>query len=54
MYYSLGQDLTFVVLTFISALSLLNQHELLAIIFCVLALAFISFEHQIADYVKNV
>jgi hypothetical protein len=52
-YPTLANDITFVVLALISTFALLSEHLLISAIFFVIAIAFIIFEHQIYDYVKN-
>jgi len=54
MRYSIGQDMTFVTLALIAALALLSQHPFTAGFFFVIAILFITFEHQIYEYIKSV
>ena len=53
MNYSPGQDMVFVILALISALSLVSEHIITSFIFLVLSIGFIVFEHQIFKYVKS-
>lgn len=54
MRYSIGQDLTFVILALIAALALLSNHPFTAASFFIVAILFVTFEHQIYKYVKSV
>lgn len=51
--YSFGQDLIFVILALIAALALMSQHAVVASIFFILSIAFVSYEHKIYNYVKS-
>lgn len=53
MNYAPSKDMIFVILALISAFALLAEHPLVAIIFFVLSIVFVYYEHQIYDYVKS-
>jgi hypothetical protein len=51
MRYSLGHDLTFVILLLASAIALLSKHGFIACILFGLAIAFIYFEQDISSLI---
>jgi hypothetical protein len=53
MRYSIGQDLTFIVLALISSLALISQHAFTAAAFFIMAIIFVLYEHKIYQYVKE-
>jgi hypothetical protein len=53
MRYSISQDLTFVVLALIAALALISRHPFTAGFFFIIAVLFVTFEHQIYEYIKS-
>ena len=53
MLYSLGRDITFVVLALISSLAYISMHWIICITFFVLSIVYIVFEYEVEEYIKN-
>ncbi|MFC1723560.1 hypothetical protein ACFL0V_05460 [Nanoarchaeota archaeon] len=53
MIYSFGRDIMFMVLALIAALALISMHPIISAVFVVLAIVYVVFEYDIAEYVKN-
>jgi hypothetical protein len=53
MRYTLAQQIIFVILALIAAIALLSEHPVISLVFFVLALVFVYFEHRIIAYVRS-